>query len=50
VLGGPEPLLLADLIVAKCVYVAQAEVTGVGTIVSFDRSVDRIPSVTRREP
>lgn len=102
-LAGAEQLLLADLIVAECVYVlesfyevprervaelmraaialptiktiapailhralevyevnrldfaeaylvAQAEFTGVGTIVSFDRTIDRVPTVTRREP
>jgi len=102
-LSGPGPLLLADLILAECVYVlesfyelkparvaelmraalalpsiatvdaallvralevyetarldfaeaylvAQAEATGVGEIVSFDRSIDRITSVSRREP
>lgn len=30
--------------------VALAEHTGVGEIASFDRSIDRVPSVTRREP
>ena len=30
--------------------VAQAETTGVGKILSFDRTIDRIDSVTRREP
>lgn len=30
--------------------VAQAELTGVGKISSFDRSIDRVASVTRREP
>ncbi|MDE3133611.1 MAG: PIN domain-containing protein [Acidobacteriota bacterium] len=102
-LAGSDDLLLADLIVADCVYVlesfyevrrdrvaelmraaialpriktlsrrtlhralelyevnrldfaeaylvAQAETTGVGTILSFDRTIDRIPTVTRREP
>lgn len=103
VLAQPGPLLLADMIVAECVYVlesfydvprarvaelmraalalpsiepidadlllralavyevdrldfaeaylvAQAEATGVGEIVSFDRSIDRVGTVTRREP
>lgn len=103
VLAGPGPLLLADLVVAECLYmlesfyeveragvarlmraavalpsittvdatmllralevyeldrldfaeaylVAQAEVTGVGAVVSFDRSIDRVASVTRNEP
>ncbi|MGI8460063.1 MAG: PIN domain-containing protein [Solirubrobacterales bacterium] len=30
--------------------VAQAEITGVGEVVSFDRGFDRITTVTRREP
>jgi predicted nucleic-acid-binding protein len=103
VLAGEGPLLLADLVLAECVYVlesfyevgrarvaelmraaialpsietvgtsvlmralevyeldrldfaeaylvAQAEATGIGEIVSFDRSIDRVVSVTRREP
>lgn len=103
VLAGEGPLLLADLVLAECVYVlesfyeverarvaelmraaialpsietvgtsvllralevyeldrldfaeaylvAQAESTGVGEIVSFDRSLDRLASVNRREP
>jgi predicted nucleic-acid-binding protein len=101
-LSGVDELLLADLIVAECVYVlesfyevprervaelmraaialpsiktvdpatlrralevyevdrldfaeaylvAQAEATGVGTILSFDRSIDRVTTITRRE-
>jgi predicted nucleic-acid-binding protein len=35
---------------AEAYLVAQAEATGVGKIVSFDRSIDRITMVTRREP
>lgn len=35
---------------AEAYLVAQAEATGVGDILSFDRSVDRVASVTRREP
>lgn len=35
---------------AEAYLVAQAEITGVGAILSFDRSIDRIGSVTRREP
>jgi predicted nucleic acid-binding protein len=35
---------------AEAYLVAQAEATGVGTIVSFDRSIDRVDSVTRYEP
>jgi predicted nucleic-acid-binding protein len=103
VLAGEGPLLLADLVLAECVYVlesfyevgrarvaelmraaialasietvatsvlmralevyeldrldfaeaylvAQAEATGIGEIVSFDRSIDRVASVTRRDP
>jgi predicted nucleic-acid-binding protein len=102
-LAGADELLLADLIVAECVYVlesfyevprervaellraaialptvkaldaatllraleiyevdrldfaeayliAQAEATGVATILSFDRSIDRVNTVTRHEP
>lgn len=30
--------------------VAQAETTDVGTVLSFDRSIDRVPTVTRQEP
>lgn len=103
VLAESGPLLLADLVVAECVYVlesfyevertqvaglmraaialpsietieadlllralavyevdrldfaeaylvAQAEASGVGQIVSFDRSIDRVATVMRREP
>lgn len=35
---------------AEAYLVAQAEATGVAEILSFDRAVDRIGSVTRREP
>ena len=102
-LVGEEELLLADLIVAECVYVlesfyevprervaelmraaialpairvvdaptllralelyevaridfaeaylaASAEATGVGVVASFDRAIDRVPSVRRLEP
>lgn len=35
---------------AEAYLVAQAESTGVGEILSFDRSIDRIKTVTRREP
>jgi predicted nucleic-acid-binding protein len=35
---------------AEAYLVAQAESTGVREIVSFDRAIDRIDSVTRREP
>ena len=102
VLAGPGPLLLADLIVAECVYVlesfyevpaervaevmraaialpsietvdpdsllralalyevgldfaeaylvAQAETSGVGEVVSFDRAIARVGTVAVREP
>lgn len=35
---------------AEAYLVAQAETTGVGEILSFDRSIDRIASVKHREP
>lgn len=35
---------------AEAYLVAQAERTGVAEILSFDRSVDRVGTVTRREP
>lgn len=35
---------------AEAYLVAQAESTGVGEVLSFDRSIDKIGSVTRREP
>ena len=35
---------------AEAYLVAQAEATGVGTILTFDRTVDRIATVTRQEP
>jgi predicted nucleic acid-binding protein len=35
---------------AEAYLVAQAEASGVAEILSFDRSIDRIDSVTRREP
>lgn len=35
---------------AEAYLVAQAEGTGVGTIMTFDRSVDRISTVKREEP
>ena len=103
VLAEPGPLLLADLVVAECVYVlesfyeverervaelmraaialpsietidadlllrslaiyeldrldfaeaylvAQAEATGVSQVISFDGSIDRVGTVTRRQP
>jgi predicted nucleic-acid-binding protein len=35
---------------AEAYLVAQAEATGVGEILSFDRSIDRVETVSRREP
>jgi predicted nucleic acid-binding protein len=35
---------------AEAHLVAQAEASGVGEILSFDRAIDRVASVTRREP
>jgi len=35
---------------AEADLVAQAEATGVNAILSFDRSIDRIETVTRRQP
>ena len=35
---------------AEAYLVAQAEATGVREVLSFDRSIDRIETITRREP
>jgi predicted nucleic acid-binding protein len=35
---------------AEAYLVAQAEATSVGEIASFDRAIDRVTTVTRREP
>jgi predicted nucleic-acid-binding protein len=35
---------------AEAYLVAQAEATGVGEIVSFDRSIDKVRTLSRREP
>jgi predicted nucleic-acid-binding protein len=35
---------------AEAYLVGQAEATGIHDVLSFDRSIDRIESVTRREP
>jgi predicted nucleic-acid-binding protein len=35
---------------AEAYLVAQAETTGVGEVLSFDRSLDRITTISRREP
>ncbi len=52
------PLLLRALEVydvdrldsAEAYLVAQAEATGVGEVLSFDRSIDKVKSLTRRKP
>ena len=52
------PLLLRALEVyevnrldfAEAYLVANAEASGVGTIASFDRTIDRVPTVSRIEP
>jgi predicted nucleic-acid-binding protein len=41
---------LEGLDFAEAYLVAQAEASGVGEILSFDRSIDRVRSVVRREP
>jgi len=35
---------------AEAYLVAQAEATGVGAVLSFDRSIDRVGTVKRQEP
>lgn len=35
---------------AEAYLVAQAEATGVGSVLSFDRSIDRVSTVERQEP
>ncbi len=35
---------------AEAYLVAQAEATGVGTVLSYDKTIDRVDTVTRREP
>ena len=35
---------------AEAYLVAQAEATGVGTVLSFDKSIDRASTVERQEP
>jgi predicted nucleic-acid-binding protein len=53
-----EPSLLRALEVyelerldfAEAYLVAQAEATGAGAIASFDRSIDRVVNISRREP
>jgi predicted nucleic-acid-binding protein len=35
---------------AEAYLVAQAETSGIGTVLSFDRSIDRVATVRRQEP
>jgi len=35
---------------AEAYLVAQAETTGVGSVLSFDRSIDRVSTIRRQEP
>ena len=35
---------------AEAYLVAQAEATGVGSVLSFDKSIDRVKTVKRQEP
>jgi predicted nucleic-acid-binding protein len=35
---------------AEAYLVAQAEASGVGSVLSFDRSIDRVGTITRQEP
>ena len=35
---------------AEAYLIAQAEATGIDTILSFDKSIDRVSTITRREP
>lgn len=41
---------IARIDFAEAYLVAQAEATGVGEIASFDRAIDRVSTITRREP
>ena len=45
-----EAYELDKLHFAEAYLVAQAEATGVGEILSFDRSIDKVGTVVRREP
>lgn len=45
-----ETYELERLAFAEAYLVAQAEATGVGEVLSFDRSIDKIETVIRREP
>lgn len=35
---------------AEAYLIAQAEATGVNAVLSFDRTIDRVNTITRREP
>jgi predicted nucleic-acid-binding protein len=35
---------------AEAYLVAQAEATGIDTVLSFDQTIDRVSTITRREP
>lgn len=35
---------------AEAYLVAQAEATGVASVLSFDKATDRVPTVSRKEP
>jgi len=50
VLRAIEVYELDRLDFAEAYLVACAEATGVGVVVSFDRAIDRVPSVRREEP
>ena len=50
VLRALEVYELEQLDFAEAYLVAQAEATGVSAIASFDRSIDRVTSISRREP
>lgn len=50
VLRSLEVYELERLDFAEAYLVAQAEATGVNELLSFDRSIDRVEGVTRREP
>lgn len=50
VLRALEVYELERLDFAEAYLVAQAEATGINEVLSFDRSIDRVKSVNRREP
>jgi len=41
---------VARLDFAEAYLVAQAEATGIASVLSFDRSIDRVGTITRHEP